>query len=141
MAVTGLDELELTRGLDSDDVEADSLDTVGLRSLGALTTGGNKDGFVAGAAGTIKGVRFKVGTAPTDASLIIDIHKNGTTIFTTQANRPTIAATETASTTTLPDVTSVAAGDLFTLEIDQIGSSVAGSNLFGSITMDHDLVP
>jgi hypothetical protein len=43
-------------------------------------------------AAVIESVAATVGTAPTGASLIVDVNKNGTTIFTTQANRPTIAA-------------------------------------------------
>jgi hypothetical protein len=78
---------------------------------------------------TIKGVRLAVDTAPTGASLIIDVHKNGTTMYTTQGNRPTITATNTSATATLPDITAIALGDKITLEIDQVGSTVAGANL------------
>ena len=85
--------------------------------------------FIAPCDMTITNVKAAVDTAPTGADLIIDIHKNGTTIFTTQSNRPTIAATETSEDSPAPDVTSISAGDKITLEIDQIGSTVAGENL------------
>lgn len=79
---------------------------------------------------TITGVRLMVGTAPVSASIIIDVNKNGTTIFTTQGNRPTIAAgANSGGPGTAPDVTSLAAGDYLTIDIDQVGSSVAGSDL------------
>lgn len=78
---------------------------------------------------TITEIRCAVSTAPTDADLIIDINKNGTTIYTTQANRPTILATETTETATDPDITTLAVGDILSLDIDQIGSTVAGANL------------
>ena len=71
----------------------------------------------------------RVKTAPTGASLIIDVNKNGVTIFTTQANRPTIAAGATVSSDSLPDVVSLAQNDYLTIDIDQIGSVVAGANL------------
>jgi hypothetical protein len=81
-------------------------------------------------AATILGATAAVGTAPTGASLIADVSKNGTTIFTTQANRPTIAAGANATTTEpAPDVTTIAAGDYLTVDIDQVGSTVAGADL------------
>jgi hypothetical protein len=79
---------------------------------------------------TIVGTRLMVGTAPTGASLIIDVNKNGTTIYTTQGNRPTIAASANAGGPgSAPDVTSLAAGDYLTVDVDQIGSGTAGSDL------------
>lgn len=41
---------------------------------------------------TVETVRAAVNENPVGASLICDVNKNGTTIYTTQANRPTIAA-------------------------------------------------
>jgi hypothetical protein len=70
-----------------------------------------------------------VGTAPTGASLIVDVNKNGTTIFTTQANRPTIAISTNFDESGAPDVTTWADGDYITFDVDQIGSTVAGSDL------------
>jgi hypothetical protein len=77
---------------------------------------------------TISSVRASVGTAPTGASVIVDVNKNGTTIFTTQSARPTIAASGFTATGT-PAVTTWAAGDYLTVDIDQIGSTVAGADL------------
>lgn len=77
----------------------------------------------------ITGGKIEVGTAPTDASLICDVHLNGTTLWTTQANRPTIVADGTSAAITAPDVTSIAQGDRLLLMIDQIGSTVAGKDL------------
>lgn len=83
-----------------------------------------------GATWTISGVRASVGVAPAGASVIVDVNKNGTTIFTTQANRPTIAAAaNTSGNVTNMDVTTVAAGEYLTIDIDQIGSTTAGSDL------------
>lgn len=73
-------------------------------------------------------------TAPTGASVIVDVHKNGTTLFTTQGNRPEIAAAAWRDTTgNTPDVTSIAAGDYLTLDVDQIGSTDAGEDLVVTI--------
>jgi hypothetical protein len=55
---------------------------------------------------------------------------NGTTIFTTQGNRPAIAAaSNTSGKVTNMDVTTIANGQYVTIDIDQIGSSTAGSDL------------
>lgn len=89
--------------------------------------------FIAPCALTVTNVKMAVGTAPTGANLIVDVHKNGTTIFTTQGNRPTIVATETTEDSAAPDVTSIAAGDKITLIVDQIGSTIAGSDLSATI--------
>lgn len=79
---------------------------------------------------TVSGVRASVGVAPAGASIIIDVNKNGTSLFTTQANRPTIvAASNTSGNVTNMDVTTVAPGDYLTIDIDQIGSATAGSDL------------
>jgi len=60
----------------------------------------------------------------------MDINKNGTTIFTTQANRPTIPISGFDSgRVTNMDVTALVDGDYFTADIDQIGSTVVGQDL------------
>lgn len=78
---------------------------------------------------TIQGVRAAVGTAPDGDDLIVDVNKGGTTVYTTQGNRPTISDGNTSGSETTPDVTAVSEGDLVTVDIDQIGSSTAGSDL------------
>lgn len=80
-------------------------------------------------AATILGVVAAVNTAPTGAAILCDVNKNGTTIFTTQGNRPSIAAAGFASATATPDVTAFAAGDYMTVDIDQVGSTAPGTNL------------
>lgn len=72
---------------------------------------------------TIIAVRASVGTAPAGASVIVDVNKNGTTIFTTQTNRPTIVAASTTDTADTVEVSSWAAGEYLTIDIDQVGSS------------------
>lgn len=69
-----------------------------LKSAGTLTTGAGKDRWEAPFDGQIIHARGVVGTAPTGATLITDILKNGTTIYSSLTNRPifAIGATETA---------------------------------------------
>jgi len=83
---------------------------------------------------TIIGTRLTAGTAPAGSSIIIDVNKNGTTIYTTQANRPTVAAgTQTGGPGSAPDVTALSAGDYLSVDIDQVGSGTSGSDLTVSI--------
>lgn len=84
---------------------------------------------------SIDSVRAAVNTAPVGASVIVDVNKNGTTVFTTQGNRPTIAAAGFLSTGTAPDVLTFVAGDYITVDVDQIGSSTAGSDLTVTIRL------
>ncbi len=97
---------------------------------GALTEAPGTSRLVFPAAATLVGIRMACNTAPVGENLICDVHKNGTTIFTTQGNRPTIidGAYATAASA-VPDVTAVAAGDYLTVDIDNIGSGTAGSDL------------
>ena len=77
---------------------------------------------------TISKVKIYAKSAPTGASLIIDVNKNGTTIFTTQGNRPEIAIDGHSDDSGTPDETSLLAGDYLSWDIDQIGSTIAGGN-------------
>ena len=61
-------------------------------------------------------------TAPTGQAAIFDPSKDGTTLYTTQGNRPTIAATEFVSSETAPDVTAWAADTYLQVDIDQVGN-------------------
>lgn len=77
----------------------------------------------------ITGIKLAVDIAPTGANLIIDINQNGTSIYTTQVNRPTITAGNTTADAILPDTINLVTGDKISLDIDQIGSTIAGENL------------
>ncbi len=72
-------------------------------------------------------------TQPTGAAVIVDFHLNGTTIFTTQGNRPTIAISTNDSGLAIPDVTAGAAAQYLTMDVDQIGSTIAGTDLTGIV--------
>lgn len=96
---------------------------------GALTAGAGAGRLRFPAAATVIGVSAAINTAPTGASVIADLNKNGTTMFSTQGNRPTIAVSTNAVGETVPDVTAIAAGDYLTVDVDQIGSTIAGSDL------------
>jgi len=89
---------------------------------------------------TILDVKAYVKVAPTGSSIIVDVNKNDTTIFTTQANRPTIAVGAYSSSATVPDVTALSADDILTIDIDQEDSGKAAMNLTLSIRFKQLLV-
>lgn len=96
---------------------------------GALTVKTGVGRYPVFVSGTIVGIRAMINTAPTGASVIVDVNKNGTTTYSTQANRPTIAVSANSVNATLPNTTTFSAGDYITVDVDQIGSTVAGSDL------------
>lgn len=88
----------------------------------------------------IVGVWVTAGIQPTGAAIIVDVNLNGTTIFTTQANRPTVpAASNGGAISATPNVTALAPGDVLTVDIDQIGSTIAGGNISVGIVVDKSL--
>ncbi|MDX1408171.1 MAG: right-handed parallel beta-helix repeat-containing protein, partial [Saprospiraceae bacterium] len=98
---------------------------------GDLTTGTGVFILPFDFAAQLVSVRLGVGTSPTGDDLIVDVNKNGTTMFTTQANRPTVpdGDADGVGASATPDVTAIAAGDYLSVDIDQIGSTTPGSNL------------
>lgn len=76
---------------------------------------------------TLLSVYVQIDTAPTGASAIFDVHRNGTTIFTTQANRPTVAAGTNNATSGAIDLPDGVVGDYYTVDVDQVGSTNPGA--------------
>lgn len=75
--------------------------------------------FAPGVAGTIEEVYIMAKTAPgAGKTFTPDINKGGTTIFTTQGNRPSLVDTAKTVTSGTPDVTTFAKNDLFTIDVD-----------------------
>jgi hypothetical protein len=79
--------------------------------------------------GTIVKVFAKVRQAPTTQSILIDLHLNGTTIWSTQASRVAIAAAANSGTQTTFNTTAVTEDDYLTCNIDQVGTGTAGADL------------
>jgi hypothetical protein len=89
-------------------------------SLGVVTEGNY----------VVETVRIRATTAPTGSALTVDVNKNGTSIYAaTQANRPSIAAGANAALGGTPDTTTFALGDVLTVDVDAVGSTISGSNL------------
>ena len=96
---------------------------------GTLTVGAGVARFYFTGSFTITNIHISLGTAPTGASVIVDVNKNSSTIFSTQGNRPTITAGSHVDSSSVPDITSVLSGDYLTIDVDQIGSTIAGTDL------------
>lgn len=76
---------------------------------------------------TLSGVTLKAKGAPTGAALIIDISKNGSSIFST---RPQInAGSTTGGTGAVISSPNIPTNASLTLDIDQVGSTFAGSGI------------
>jgi hypothetical protein len=96
---------------------------------GTLSVGTGRAKFYIPGPITLGNVRASVGTAPTGADITIDVNKNGTTVFTTQTNRPKIFAGQTLVSTSTPNITEFTTGDYITVDVDAIGSLNPGSDL------------
>jgi hypothetical protein len=118
--------------------------TLHLKDLGGASAAANQDATIAqnlpSGGGTISGVYARAGTAPVGSStyLTYDIHKNGTTIFTTQTNRIIFAASASTDSTTTIEVSALANNDLLTLDCDAVGNSTAGSNVGLAVVVTTD---
>lgn len=71
--------------------------------------------------------------APTDSSIIVDVNINDASVFA--VTKPTIPAGSVTGSSTSLSATAWAIGDYLTLDIDQIGSGTAGSNLIVQLFM------
>lgn len=96
----------------------------------ALTAGNGKVTFKMPYAMTLTAVRASVTTAPTGSTLVVDINEGGVSILSTKLS---IDATEktstTAATAAVISDASLADDAEITIDIDQIGSTVAGAGL------------
>jgi hypothetical protein len=95
-----------------------------------LTVGTSKISFRIPRAMTLTLVRLNVNTAPTGAALIVDLKQGGTTVFSTKPQIDISALTSVGSAVTqvisTPTLTDNA---LMTVDISQIGSTIAGAGL------------
>lgn len=123
---------DTTNGHDHDGVNSKAIPKgFAFTVVGSLTTGTSvAPVMIALSNQTISKVYVAVKTAPTGASITIDINKNGTSIWnTTQANRAKVTAGATYGVQTSFDTTSLVEGDIITLDIDGVGSGTSGSDI------------
>jgi hypothetical protein len=95
-----------------------------------LTTGTAKVTFRMPYAMTLSSVRASVNTAPTGSTLIVDINEAGSTILSTKLSIDASELTSaTAATAAVISDTALADDAEITIDIDQIGSTIAGKGL------------
>ena len=100
--------------------------TIVFAVAGTLATGANVSFEIpAPMALRIANVYANVRTAPGNASVILDVNKNGVTIFSTQSLRPMIAPGSTTGISGIPNITTVAINDILSLDNDQVDGTAA----------------
>ena len=77
----------------------------------------------------ILNVTISCGTPPQTQSIIVDINSDGLSLYTNSNNRPQIFVDEHYSFSTQPDNKFVDAGSYLTVDIDQVGYGITGSDL------------
>lgn len=96
----------------------------------ALTTGTAKVTFRMPYAFTLSAVRASVTTAPTGATLIADINEGGASILSTKLSIDVSEKTSTTAASAAVISDAALADDAeITIDIDQIGSTIAGAGL------------
>ena len=96
----------------------------------AITAGTAKVTFRAPYAFTLTAVRASVTTAPTGATIIIDINEGGTTVLSTKISIDTTEKTSTTAATPAVISDSAIADDAeITIDFDQVGSTIAGAGV------------
>jgi hypothetical protein len=76
---------------------------------------------------TFVAARATAGTQPTGATIIVDVNVDGTTIMT--GTKVVIAVSTNTIKQTTFSTTTIADGSYITVDVDQIGSTIAGSDL------------
>lgn len=74
-------------------------------------------------------VHLAVAVAPVGSAITVDIHLDGTTIFTTQSNRPVIADGQYTGSSSVIEVSAWPVGGYLTFGVDTVGSGTPGSDL------------
>lgn len=95
----------------------------------ATDTGAMRLYNLTGSTLTINEVHIAVSADPSGATIIVDINENGTTIFTTQGDRPAIAIAAYTATSSSIDEPAWNNDNYLTMDIDQVGSGDTGSDL------------
>lgn len=128
---TDLDDLTAhLAGLDNSLSSSAVFDTIRFVRNSTITVTLDFDGaWIANRGGTVTGVRMHRFDAGTGGSTIVDVNKNGVTLFTTQGNRPTITAAsgDDQSVSVTPDITSFVTGDVIAADIDAVETGGGGN--------------
>jgi hypothetical protein len=80
----------------------------------------------------VRKVRISVGSPPAGSPLVVDVMKNGVTLFTTPSRRPSIAP-GAYTATAVPDTNVLSPADYLTVAVTQVGSVDPGQDLTISV--------
>jgi len=95
-----------------------------------LTAGTNKARFTMPYAGTLTAVKSDMNTAPTGSTLVVDINEAGVSVLSTKLSIDVgETSSSTAATPAVISDSALASGAVISIDIDQIGSTVAGAGL------------
>ena len=133
-ASTGaIEELSLGAGvvLDGTTLRADQVLGIACSDEGtSLAAGTAKVSFRMPYAATLLSCKAEVNTAPTGSTLIVDINESGTSILSTKLSIDASEKTsDTAATAAVISDSSLANDAEITIDIDQVGSTIAGKGL------------
>jgi hypothetical protein len=97
-------------------------------TAGALTAAGDKATWMVPCKGRIAAVQIKSGAAGTGTgNTVIDVHKNGTSIWATAGNKPTLLAADsgfyTVGNIDAANGAHVEEGDIITYDVDSVPNS------------------
>ena len=116
------------------DLRSNQLSTIANAGFGIVLSGDAEVGtdvipsrYYLPCSGTFSKIIAYAKTAPTGDDIIIDVNLNGTSIL--NAGNITIPATSNSVTVTSFATTAFYTDDYLTIDIDQIGSSVAGADI------------
>lgn len=94
---------------------------------GSLAVAANVFHWIAQEPGVFSSFLTHVKTPGSSGSTIVDINKNGSTIFSTSGNRPEFDHSDTGSIESAePDEIHFVKGDVFSIDIDQVATGAAG---------------
>lgn len=85
--------------------------------------------------GTIAFTRAFAKVPPVGSPIVVDIKKNGVSIFATNADKPTILPGQNTDLGN-PSITSLVQGDYIDVSIDSVGSTFPGAGLTVAITIE-----
>lgn len=104
--------------------------TVVLAAPGTATAAQEPFSYVMPEDGNFLSCVVYANTAGVTGSAIYDVHKGGTTLYTTQGSRPTAATTVAVTTeAATADIQTLAAGDVITFFCDQISTGTPQADL------------
>jgi hypothetical protein len=109
------------------DLPGSAKQVLGVFSQNPLLVAAGTNRLVASGAFTLTGAVAAIDVAPGVTPIIVDVLKNGVSVYTTVANRPTIPVAGFASQVEIaPDVATFAFPDYLTISVLQAGSVAQG---------------